>query len=282
MFVRAGDDHISLPEETPPGRSSMVNATSSPPWPPSLRFVSSVATSSDAQPPALTTPLQGNSSEDDDDPGTAAGKHTTVLHSTSNKSSPWFPESLNSHVSPTNVSDAEPTARSQSGNRPFVNQDVISDIHDLIEYGSRHHQMIAWKTTSPKSVGRMLSRFRPDEWLNDDAVMETLYRMTSDRPDVHVVECHDFSAAYLGNIPGRIRRWTSPTIVVIPVHQEHPQHWFLVSLHFVRKRVVVHSRPTEDCQRVAEFVLAADLGLEGWLVEYRTVRGLSSISLCGY
>jgi hypothetical protein len=176
----------------------------------------------------------------------------------------------------------EPTTSSQSVNRPFVNQDVISEIHDLIDFGSRHHQTIAWKTTSPKSVGRMLSRFRPDEWLNDDAVMETLYRMTSDRPDVHVVECHDFSAAYRGNVPGRIRRWISPTIVVIPVHQEHPQHWFLVSLHFARKRVVVHSRPTEDCQRVAEFVLAADLGLEGWLVEYRTVCGLPSISLCDY
>ena len=117
---------------------------------------------------------------------------------------------------------------------------ATEDIEELIEVGVQHLEDITWRANTPEHAEETLSHFRPGTWLNDDAITEVLYRLAVARSDVHVVESHEFAAAYSKHDTDRIRRWKSPTLILIPVHLASQQHWFLVSIQCQRGKIVVH------------------------------------------
>jgi hypothetical protein len=148
---------------------------------------------------------------------------------------------------------------------------IAGDIEELIELGIRHREAITWRANSPEHAAELLGRFRPRTWLNDDAVMEVLYRMTEGHPDVHVVESHDFAAAYRNHNVKRIQRWRdSPDLILIPVHLTSQQHWFLVSVQYKIGRVVVHENQGTYHRRLEKF-LCQVFTPPGGKVEYQAV-----------
>ncbi|KIW86676.1 uncharacterized protein Z519_12731 [Cladophialophora bantiana CBS 173.52] len=158
-------------------------------------------------------------------------------------------------------------ARLRSINSDTPGMQIVQDIEDLIEVGVQNWKGIGWRTVRPEDTEKILTKFRPDEWLNDDTIMEILYRLTSKRDDVHVVQSHDFSAAYEKGDTKRVRRWKSPSIVLIPVYQ--PSHWFLVSLNFEHRRITMHEREERDYPEIKFFVSSLVDKVEEWTVEHQ-------------
>ena len=151
---------------------------------------------------------------------------------------------------------------------------TAEELEELVQLGTLYQEQIVWKTVRSEDAERTLSRFRPGEWLTDDAIMETLYRLTSGRDDVHVVHSLDFAAAYAGSEVERIRRWTDPAIILIPVYLEHQCHWLLVSVHFGRRRVTIHDRGHRPNRRLERFLSALFSATQGWNREYQNVSQL--------
>ncbi|KAJ9601898.1 hypothetical protein H2200_013613 [Cladophialophora chaetospira] len=143
------------------------------------------------------------------------------------------------------------------------------DLEDLVQLGTQYQNQIVWKTVRSEDAERTLSRFRAGEWLNDDAIMETLYRLTSGRDDVHVVHSLDFAAAYDKAEAKRIRRWTVPAIILIPVYLEHQHHWLLVSVHVGRHRLTIHDGGHRPNRRLERFLSAIFPATEGWNRDYQ-------------
>jgi hypothetical protein len=151
---------------------------------------------------------------------------------------------------------------------------TANDIDELVQLGIRYREQIAWKTIGSEDAERTLKRFRPGEWLNDDAIMETLYRLTSGRDDVHVVQSHDFAAAYAKSDTDRIRRWTTPSLILIPVYLEHQRHWLLVSVHFGSQTVCIHDSGHQRHGSLKRFLSALFPPAGGWATEYKKVGRL--------
>ncbi|KAK5203639.1 hypothetical protein LTR41_010666 [Exophiala xenobiotica] len=115
------------------------------------------------------------------------------------------------------------------------------EIDQYVEFGIQNRDSIAWKYISPQEAGEVLSRFRPQVWLNTSAIMETLSHMVDARPDVYVVNAHSFSTARrTGELESIASHWGLSTIILIPVHLKEKSHWFLVSLDLQRRVVSMH------------------------------------------
>ena len=125
------------------------------------------------------------------------------------------------------------------------------EIDQYIEFGIQNRNSIAWKYISPGEAGEVLSRFRPQVWLSTSAIMETLYHLAGARPDVHVVNAHSFSTARrTGELDPIASRWGLATIILIPVHLEEKDHWFLVSLDLQRHVISMHENSIiRQCRR---------------------------------
>ena len=178
------------------------------------------------------------------------------------------------------ISDHVAATRLQNVDFTMSTARIAQDIEDLIEFGCRHWKDVHWRTTRPDDAEKTLSKFRPGEWLNDDAVMEILYRLTSTRNDVHVVQSHDFSAAYDRLEPDRIRRWDSPSLVFIPVYLERQRHWLLVSSRFKSRTVVIHESSHKDQARLEQFLSELFPKIDDWTVSYQEVSRMQVPSGC--
>ncbi|KAK6362431.1 hypothetical protein LTS17_012867 [Exophiala oligosperma] len=244
---------------------------SSPPWFPALSVSSS-------EPPGtphshLDPTKQCRSSGCGMSPDAKATDATIISIASSQASSPLFSGVIGGRLSYNTPPSTAQTAQCVAVTFPTLDrksseEEMIQDIDRLIELGCRNRDSIPWVTTHPEAVERMLNTFRPGQWLNDDAVMECLYRMAMDRNDVHVVESHDFNAAYIQKNPARICRWQTPSIALVPVHVEQTSHWFLVSLHFTHRQLMVHDHESERSISVAHFILSGAPELSGWTVRY--------------
>lgn len=139
-----------------------------------------------------------------------------------------------------------PPSTGKSTRNRRTREPISREMHDLeidqyIEFGIQNRNSIAWKYISPGEAGEVLSRFRPQVWLSTSAIMETLYHLADTRPDVHVVNAHSFSTARrTGELDPIASRWDLATIVLIPVHLEETDHWFLVSLDLQRHVISMH------------------------------------------
>ncbi|KIW09716.1 hypothetical protein PV08_12059 [Exophiala spinifera] len=100
------------------------------------------------------------------------------------------------------------------------------------------------------------------------------------RRDVHVVESHDFNAAYIQKNPSRICRWQTPSMVLVPVHIEETSHWFLISLQFTHRQLTVHDHENERAISVAHFILSSAPELNGWTVSY-SLGSINDGNNCG-
>ncbi|KIW09717.1 hypothetical protein PV08_12001 [Exophiala spinifera] len=214
-------------------------------------------------------PTQYRSSGSGMSPNVQVAETTMNSMSSSQASSPLFSGVVESRHSCNTPPSTAQTAQCVAVTFPRLDrklpeEETIHDIDRLIELGRRNRDSIPWITTNPEAVERMLNTFRPGQWLNDDAVMECLYRMTMGRRDVHVVESHDFNAAYIQKNPSRICRWQTPSMVLVPVHIEETSHWFLVSLDFTHHQLTVHDHESERAISVAVFILSGAPELSGW------------------
>ena len=250
----------------------------SPPWFPALSVSSLESSGTSHSHPTPTK--QFNSSGGGMSPNAKAADTTIISIASSQASSPLFSGVVGSRHSCNTPPSTAQTAQGGDVAFPTLDQklpeeQMIHDIDRLIELGRPNRDSIPWITTNPEAVERMLNTFRPGQWLNDDAVMECLYRMAMVRCDVHVVESHDFNAAYIQKNPTRICRWQTPSIVLVPVHVEQTCHWFLVSLHFTHRQLKVHDHENKRSRSVARFILSGAPELSGWTVRYSSVSSPS-------
>ncbi|KIW35787.1 uncharacterized protein PV06_11873 [Exophiala oligosperma] len=279
LFITNGDEPVSSEQveaKIRPGLEKSVCETSDPfqpssPWFPALSISSPEPSRTS---PCHPTPTkQFSSSGSGMSPNANAVDATIISITSSQASSPLFSGVIGSGHSYTTPPSTAQTAQGviiafPTLDRKLPEEEMIQDIDGLIELGCRNRGSIPWITTHPEAVERMLNTFRPGQWLNDDAVMECLYRMAMIRGDVHVVESHDFNAAYIQQNPARIFRWQTPSIVLVPVHVEQTSHWFLVSLHFAHRQLMVHDHEDERSIPVAHFILSGAPELSGWTVRY--------------
>ncbi|KAK5312304.1 hypothetical protein LTR93_011393 [Exophiala xenobiotica] len=271
-----------------PGLEKSVCETSdsfqpSSPWFPSLS-VSSPEPAGTSHPHPTPT-KQFSSSGGGMSPNANAADTTIISIASSQASSPLFPGVVGGRLSYNTPPSTAQTAQCVAVTFPTLDrklpeEQMIQDIDRLIELGCRNRDSIPWVTTHSEAVERMLNTFRPGQWLNDDAVMECLYRMAMDRCDVHVVESHDFNAAYMQKNPARICRWQTPSIVLVPVHVERTSHWFLVSLHFTHRQLTVHDHENERSISVAHFILSGAPELSRWTVRY-SLGSINDGNNCG-
>ncbi|OQV11264.1 hypothetical protein CLAIMM_15125 [Cladophialophora immunda] len=190
-------------------------------------------------------------------------------------SSSWSPPSTllpeSTALNDPGVIDPLTVERLERINPEATMSEIARDIDDLIAIGCLHSKDIEWKTVRSEDSEHVLSSFRPGEWLNDDAVMETLYHLTSAHQGAHVVNSLDFGTAYDRLEPDRIRRRKSPSLVLIPVHLKPQPHWLLVRACFKDLRVVIHQKRPRYHQRLEKILSAIFLGSEGWTVEHKSV-----------
>lgn len=155
----------------------------------------------------------------------------------------------------------------------LTDHEAAREIDELIALGMKHWPQFDWLTTrtftskddSKTAAERMFTTMRPMNWLNDDAIMETLYHLVNGRDDVYVLDSLTFESAYQHKMPGRMSRWTSQTLVLIPVFQN--SHWYLVSLKFSQRIFTIHDRDKHSS--IEKFILEALS--DPWSVEYRNV-----------
>ncbi|KIW36540.1 uncharacterized protein PV06_11249 [Exophiala oligosperma] len=279
LFVTNCDEPTSSEQgdaKSGPGLEKSVCGTSdpfqsSPPLFPALSVSSSEPSGTPHSHPDPTK--QCRSSGSSMSPDAKAADATIISIASSQASSPLFSGFVGSRHSYNTPPSTAHTAQCVAVTFPALDrklpeEEMIQDIDRLIELGCRNRGLIPWVTTHPQAVERMLNTFRPGQWLNDDAVMECLYRMAMDRCDVHVVESHDFNAAYIQKNPARICRWQTPSTALVPVHVEQTSHWFLVSLHFTHRQLTVHDYENERSVSVAHFILSGAPELSGWTVRY--------------
>ncbi|OAP53771.1 hypothetical protein AYL99_12027 [Fonsecaea erecta] len=160
-------------------------------------------------------------------------------------------------------------ARLRNTDPNVPDEEIVQDVQELIEFGIQSYKDILWKTVRPEDAEKTLTKFRPGEWLSDDAVMETVYRLTNERTDVHVIESHDFNAVYEKCDTSRLRRWESASIVLIPVHQL--SHWFLISLNFEDRKITMHEADDPNYRNIELFISSLVDNTGEWTVEYQSV-----------
>lgn len=252
----------------PPATPSRVERAALPPFQPSLSQLEATAAfpSTGAIPASFDPTLQE---------GNAFGRLTIGSGSEGSSATP---------VNVRSLALLTPPSTGKSTRNHEIRESPSRETHDreidqYIEFGIQNRDSIAWKYISPEDAGEVLSRFRPQVWLNTSAIMETLSHMVDARPDVYVVNAHSFSTALrTGELDPIASHWGLATIILIPVHLEEKNHWFLVSLDLQRRVISMH----EDSiiRSVEDLFLDYLLDQDAWTVEHPQVSDLSVLSIC--
>nr|MDZ8058217.1 hypothetical protein [Nostoc sp. EkiNYC01] len=153
-------------------------------------------------------------------------------------------------------------------------REVVREIEHLVDFGIKQSQHFTWyspRQTTDESAwavetAKALSSLRPRQWLNDDAIMETLYRLADDRSDVQVVDSHTFQSYYerwasKKELPSKAFQWDSPSLVLIPVFEA--AHWFLVSMKFGEGIITFH----DDLQHAEIENFMLDIFADSWSID---------------
>lgn len=116
------------------------------------------------------------------------------------------------------------------------------EIIKLVDIGVEYQHDIIWPTlTPPVDVEDTLSRFKPFQrqrrsWLNEENINQTLAGLVADRSDVTLVPSPGFLNAYMKGEASFLS--LGGDIMLIPVCEVF--HWFLISLHYQCRQVIVH------------------------------------------
>lgn len=256
-----GDVESDGEDSSPPATPSQVERAPFSPFGPSLSQLEATAAAAVPSASAIDAFLNSTLHE-----GNAFGRLT--IGSASEESS-----SASGNVRSPAVLTPPSTGKSTRNRRirEAINRETRDrEIDQYIEFGNKNRDSIAWKYISPGETGEVLSRFRPQVWLSTSAIMETLHHLTDARPDVHVVNAHAFSMArHTGELDTIASRWGLATIILIPVHLEEKDHWFLVSLDLQRYVISMHesSVPGDVENLLLDYLADQDT----WTLERRAV-----------
>lgn len=152
-----------------------------------------------------------------------------------------------------------------------VAQELTREFHQLFALGMQRRQHFKWfgpgmsGTSDDSAVETIMRTLLPMEWLNDNAVMQILYRLTIGREEVHVVDSHSFQWALEHQNARAILPKGSPSLVLIPVFRR--SHWFLVSLQYGPRVLTIHDHGNHE--GIDEFIRAGTT--EKWSLQIRSV-----------
>ena len=160
----------------------------------------------------------------------------------------------------------------------LVDEEAAEKIEQLINSALERESEIRWSSERTRYPGEILSAmnrfcpestlatFRPGEWLNDGAIMETILCLVGDRNDIHVVDSHTLTSALRNGKREWIHHWSSPSLVLIPVFDDH--HWYLICLDFQNMFIAVHDNGRKH-PHIEAFI--ASLMPAEWMVVHRKV-----------
>ncbi|KAK5030191.1 hypothetical protein LTR13_008209 [Exophiala sideris] len=133
----------------------------------------------------------------------------------------------------------------------FAGPGVLQQINQLIDFGKKHHRRFNWLSVRQftgeedlaEDLARLLDSLQPANWLNDDAIMESLHHIRKGQSKTSVIDSHSFQSAYeLWTSKKEVREtffvWDTAGLVLIPaiVHS----HWFLISVNTTTQSVTIH------------------------------------------